>query len=329
MSMNSSDFNKILKSYDIKQARNKQIQKDRQRKLFDAIPALLDIHQNISKVSMASITSAMDHPDKQEQIKAELKKDLAALTMQKKSLLIENGYKEDYLDPVYDCKDCEDTGYIGNDKCHCLKQAIIDYSYEQSNLKAVLDRENFSTFSFDFYSKDKHPRLGISPYDNMRSVHQICLDFVDNFHKEFSNLILYGHSGLGKTFLCNAIAKEILDSGYTVIYLSAFQLFRLFENYRFHKDEEIVTNDDIENIFHCDLLIIDDLGTEFNNSLTKAELFNCLNTRLLNEKSTVISTNLSPNEWGDNYSERITSRIFGYYTQLMFIGSDIRMDRYN
>jgi len=163
----------------------------------------------------------------------------------------------------------------------------------------------------------------------MKSVHQICLDFVDTFDTAFNNLILYGHSGLGKTFLCNAIAKEILDSGHTVIYLSAFQLFRLFENYRFHKDEEIVTNDDIENIFQCDLLIIDDLGTEFLNALTRSELFNCLNTRLLNEKPTVISTNLAPNEWGDNYSERITSRIFGYYSQLMFIGSDIRLNRYH
>lgn len=329
MSMNASDFNKILKGYDIKQARNKQAQKDRQKKLFEAYPDLKDIHQNISKVSMKSIRQAMENPDRQDQIKAELKEDLAALKMQKKAILTKNGYSEDYLDPIYDCSDCEDTGYVGNDRCHCLKQAIIDHSYEHSNLKAVLAKENFDTFSFDFYSKDKNNRLGISPYDNMRSVHQICLDFVKNFDDEFNNLILYGHSGLGKTFLCNAIAKEILDNGHTVIYLSAFQLFRLFENYRFHKDEEIVTNDDIENIFHCDLLIIDDLGTEFNNSLTRAELFNCLNTRLLGERSTVISTNLAPNDWGDNYSERITSRIFGYYSQLMFIGSDIRMDRYS
>lgn len=328
MSMTSSDFNKILRGYDNKQAHNKQLQKKRQAQLFEQLPKLEAIHKRISSIGLESIMKAMKNPGKKDYYENELKESLAVLRMQKSALLTDNGYAEDYLDPIYDCHDCHDTGYIDNAKCHCLQQAIIDYSYEQSNLKSILNKENFDTFSFDYYSKDKDPKLGLSPYENMQSVHNLCTDFVDSFGKDFRNLILYGHSGLGKTFLCNAIAKEILDSGKTVIYLSAFQLFRLFENYRFHKEEEIVTNDDIENIFACDLLIIDDLGTEFNNAITKAELFNALNSRLLNKKPTVISTNLAPSEWVNNYSERIISRIFGYYTQLKFIGSDIRLNRY-
>lgn len=328
MSMTKSDFNKILRGYDQKQAKNKQLQKKRQAEAFQLVPKLEDIHKRISAIGLESILQAMKRPDQKDYFERELKESLSVLRMQKKALLTENGYPENYLDPVYDCSDCEDSGYIHNQKCHCLTQAIIDYSYEQSNLKSILDKENFSTFSFDYYSKEKDKKLGISPYENMESVHNLCTDFVNTFGKDFRNLILYGHSGLGKTFLCNAIAKEVLDNGNTVIYLSAFQLFRLFENYRFHKEEEIVTNDDIESIFLCDLLIIDDLGTEFNNALTKAELFNCLNTRLLNKKPTVISTNLAPSDWVNNYSERIISRIFGYYTQLKFVGSDIRLNRY-
>jgi len=328
MSMLASDFNKILRAYDSKQARNKQVQKKRQAELFKELPKLEAIHKRISSIGLESIMQAMKNPSKKDYYERELKESLSVLKMQKKALLTDNGYPDDYLDPIYDCSDCEDTGYINNQKCHCLKQAVIDYSYEQSNLKSILNKENFSTFSFDYYSKEKDSKIGISPLENMQSVHNLCTDFVNTFDKDFRNLILYGHSGLGKTFLCNAIAKEVLDSGKTVIYLSAFQLFRRFENYRFHKEEEIVTNDDIESIFVCDLLIIDDLGTEFNNAITKAELFNALNSRLLNKKPTVISTNLAPSEWVNNYSERIISRIFGYYTQLKFIGSDIRLNKY-
>jgi len=328
MSIIASDFNKILRGYDAKQAKNKQLQKKRQSDVFKKIPKLEQIHKRISTIGLEHILQAMKNPSKKDTYIQDLKESLSVLKIQKKALLTDNGYSADYLDPIYDCSDCEDLGYINNQKCHCLKQAIIDYSYEQSNLKLILDKENFSTFSFDFYSKEKDPSIGISPFENMESVHNLCTNFTDTFGKDFKNLILYGHSGLGKTFLCNAIAKRVLDNGKTVIYLSAFQLFRLFENYRFHKDEEIVTNDDIENIFLCDLLIIDDLGTEFNNAITKAELFNALNSRLLNKRPTVISTNLAPSEWINNYSERIISRIFGYYTQLKFIGSDIRLNKY-
>jgi len=328
MSMTSSDFNRILREFDHRQSKNINIQKQRQAEIFTKIPQLERLHRQIGNIGLNSIRLAMENPSEKDTYERELKENLHVLKEKKKTLLSQHGYAPDYLDPIYDCLDCKDTGYINNKKCHCLKQAIIDFAYEQSNLKEILQRENFNTFSFEPYSKEIDKSMGISPFENMTSVHQICIDFVDSFDTEFKNLILYGHSGLGKTFLCNSIAKALLDEGKTVIYLSAFQLFRLFENYRFHKEEEIVTHDDIESIFICDLLIIDDLGTEFANSVTRAELFNCLNTRLLNQKPTVVSTNLSPGQWVDQYSERVVSRIFGYYTQLKFIGSDIRLKKF-
>lgn len=328
MSMTNSDFNKILRMYDQRQAKNRQELLDRQDKAFAAVPRLREIHNEIGSVGLKSIQATLREPNKKAFFENQLLSTIQRLKEERTSLLKTNRFPDDYLEPHYTCSDCQDTGYIQNERCHCLKQAVIDFSYEQSNLKHVLENENFSKFSFNYYSKEIDKTVGISPYTNMQSVHQHCIDFTQQFNTHFNNLILYGQSGLGKTFLCNSIAKELLDQGKTVIYLSSFQLFRLFENYRFHKEEEIVSNDDIEAIFVCDLLIIDDLGTEFNNALTSAELFNCLNTRLLNQKSTVISTNLAPSEWVNKYSERIVSRIFGYYTQLKFFGSDIRLKKY-
>ncbi len=328
MSMTKSDYNKIMRAYDQRKATNSQLQNKRMEEVFSNIPQLETIHKKISSLGLTAIQKTIANPEHKATYAQELTLNLDKLKQQKATLLKSNGYPADYLEPIYTCSDCKDSGYIQNQKCHCLKQAIIDYAYEQSNLKQILEKENFSTFSFDYYSKEKDPKTGMSSFENMRSVHQACLNFVEDFNTTFNNLILYGRSGLGKTFLCNSIAKELLDQGKTVIYLSSFQLFRLFENYRFHKEEEIVTNDDIETIFQCDLLIIDDLGTEFNNALTSAELFNCLNSRLMNRRATVISTNLNPNEWVNKYSERIVSRIFGYYTQLKLFGSDIRLMRY-
>ena len=328
MSMTKSDYNKIMRTYDQRKASNIQLQNKRLNEVFSKIPEIETIHKQISKLGLTAIQKTIAHPTQKDQYTQELTNNLQKLKLKKSRLLQDYGYPPEYLEPIYTCNDCKDTGYIENQKCHCLKQAIINYSYEQSNLKHILAKENFSTFSFAYYSQEKDPKTGMSSFENMRSVHQACLDFVDHFSTSFNNLILYGRSGLGKTFLCNSIAKELLDQGKTVIYLSSFQLFRLFENYRFHKEEEIVTNDDIETIFQCDLLIIDDLGTEFNNALTSAELFNCLNSRLMNQRSTVISTNLNPNEWVAKYSERIVSRIFGYYTQLKLFGSDIRLKKY-
>ena len=329
MSLNSSDFKRIMSRYDIKQNENKKINKLRKSEIYEKIPKIKEIDMDIYNLSLISASKIMDNPENTSKIISEMKNNSTALINKKKALLVSHGYEEDYLMPLFDCTLCNDTGYIGSQKCTCLNQAIIDFAYEQSNLKNILNEENFDTFSFDFYSKDLVSEYSISPYENMKIVFGRCLEFVENFDSNFSNLILYGQAGLGKTFLCNCIAKELLDSSHTVIYLSSFQLFKLFENYRFKNDENIVSADDVDSIYSCDLLIIDDLGTEIVNAFTSAELFNTLNTRLLQKKSTVISTNLRPQDWSKQYSDRIVSRVFGNYIPLKFFGTDIRMQKYN
>lgn len=328
MSMNPSAFNKIIKGYDQRKMRNQSLLKERKDKVFSEIPLLREIHNKVATLGLSTATAVMESPSKREAYLEDLADNIRLLSEHKKQLLVDHGYPADYLEPIYHCPDCQDTGYIGNMKCHCLKQAMISVAYEQSNLKNVLSKENFGTFSLDYYDSKPDPTLGISPRQNMLSILDQCLDFVEHFEKPFTNLILYGQSGLGKTFLCNAIAKALLDQGKTVVYLPSFQLFRLFENYRFHNDDQAFGYEEIANLYSCDLLIIDDLGTEVINTFTSSELFNCLNTRLLNQKSTVISTNLESREWSNQYSERIVSRIFGFYKPLRFIGTDIRLLKY-
>lgn len=329
MSINMTDFKRIMNTYDETQTKNKKILRNRKEEIYNKVPEIKVLDKQLSELSLNTSLTIMENPNNKDIYIKKMREEIDIITHKKMTLLEINGYDEDYLKPIYDCINCKDTGYIGNEKCSCLKQSIINIAYEQSNLKNILEEENFDTFSFDYYSNKIIDGYSLSPYDNIKMIYSRCVQFVEEFDSNFSNLILYGQAGLGKTFLCNCIAKELLDSSHTVIYLSAFQLFRMFENYRFRNDENIVSVEEIDNIYNCDLLIIDDLGTEIINSFTNAELFNCLNTRLLQKKSTVISTNLRSNEWSKQYSDRIVSRIFGNYIPLKFFGTDIRMLKYN
>ena len=203
---------------------------------------------------------------------ASAKETLAGLFARKRQLLLDAGFPEDYLEPHYTCPDCRDTGYIGTEKCHCFKKAIIDLLYQQSNLQGILEEENFSTFRLEYYSSNHiDPLTGRSSLEAVKTALKTCRSFVDNFSSEFHNLLLYGDTGVGKTFLSHCIAKELIDASYSVIYFSAVQLFEHFaENTFGGKREE--HSDGLAPIYECDLLIIDDLGTELTNAFTASQL---------------------------------------------------------
>lgn len=198
--------------------------------------------------------------------------------------------------------------------------------YTQSNLKSVLEKENFSTFSFSYYSDEQtNPATGLSARETAQNAVAECRNFIAGFTKEFSNLFLYGDTGVGKTFLSNCVAKELLDRGHSVIYFTAFELFHVFEKNVFERAQDMALP--YQNIFDCDLLIIDDLGTELSNSFTVSQLFLCLNERILRKKSTIISTNLGLNQLAEIYSERTFSRISSNYTMIKLFGDDIRIKK--
>lgn len=255
-----------------------------------------------------------------------LKKELSILRSSKEGLLKSFGFPGNYLDPIYDCPNCHDTGYIDNKKCQCFKKAVIELLYTQSNLKAVLEKENFSTFSLDFYSENHiDPKTKRSSRMIIQDALFVCKDFTQTFDSDFRNLFIYGDTGIGKTFLSNCIAKELMDKAFSVIYFSAPELFGTFAKSTFNKDAEAENMN--HYIYDCDLLIIDDLGTELTNSFVVSQFFSCINERLLREKSTIISTNLGLDALRDIYSERVFSRITSSYAMLKLTGDDIRIKK--
>ena len=246
-----------------------------------------------------------------------LNKELSFISEKKQALLKTGGFPENYLDPVYDCPDCHDSGYIEGRKCHCLKQRIINMLYLQSHIMDVLETENFSCCDMSLFSGEVR--------EDMDKVYKAAEDFVDTFGEDFKNLLFLGNVGSGKTFLTNCIAKALLDRGFSVVYFSAFRLFSMLSDNIFRQTDQEEKDSFFSNIYDSDLLIIDDLGTENVNSFVMNQLFNILNERQLRRNSTLISSNLSLKKIKDIYSERSLSRIIGNYELYYFRGEDLRM----
>jgi DNA replication protein DnaC len=326
MALKNYQYNKILREYDNKQLQNKHELDIRTEAVYRAIPELKEIDDAVVTCAVQSAKLLLFGDDKP---LPKLKKLTEEASVKRAALLDEHGYPPDYLQPRYHCFDCKDTGYIGNEKCHCFKQAIVDIVYSQSNIKTAIERENFSSFSYDYYTADHvEPSTRMTPRDNIKKVVEVCKKFIDSFGSEYNNLLLYGNTGVGKTFLANCIAKELLDRAYTVIYLTAFQLFDILEKNKFGKGEDnYESQNQFEYILDCDLLIVDDLGTELNNSFVNVQLYLCINERFLRRKSTIISTNLSLDNINSTYSERVFSRIASNYSLLKIVGDDIRLKK--
>ena len=321
MALNNFQYDTIMRDYSRIQAKNRRLLEERTREVYSALPRVREIEDEIAGVSVAGAKALLsgdaDAPDR-------AKARIAALTQERGHILREGGYSPDYLQMPCDCPDCRDTGYIGNQKCHCFKRAEIDLLYTQSNLRDILQEENFQTFSYAYYSdRQADGSGGLSPLARIRKAVEISLNFVRNFDTEFNNLLFYGDTGVGKTFLSHCIAKELLDTTHSVVYFSARDLFDAFAQERFHSSDQEPGYTD--GILGCDLLIIDDLGTELTNALVNTEFFACINDRLVNRRSTIISTNLSLKQLAAVYSERIFSRITSGYTIMKLVGKDIRL----
>ncbi len=327
MSLRNDQYNQILREYDNRRFQNKHDLDRRRAEAYAAVPDLKELEDEMVTLSAQSGRLAiLGNPESLLELKAKS----FELKARQTELLIKNGYPSDYLSLRYHCSKCKDTGFIGNEKCSCFKQAIADLIYEGSNIKSVLKNENFNTFSFGYYSDDYiDETIGLSPLSNMQRIVAGCKSFVRHFGAKHENILFQGYAGVGKTFLANCIAKELLDRGYTVIYLTAFRLFDILEKNKFSKEEDVSysASSQFEYILDCDLLIIDDLGTELINSFTNSQIYLIINERLLKQKSTIISTNLSLDNINANYGERIYSRLIGSYSVRRIIGEDIRLHK--
>lgn len=322
MALSNSQYNTIMRIYSQRQLENKHRQDLCRQQVYEKIPQIRQIEDEISAQAVACAKRLLDGDAHARQM---LKQNIEDLREQKEVLLASGGFAPDYMDMHYHCPECQDTGYIGGQKCRCFKKEQIRLLYAQSNIEEVLERENFSAFSFEFYDREKViPEIHMTVADYMKQVYGWCREYVENFQDKGGNLIFTGSTGVGKTFLTNCIAKELIDRYQSVIYLSSNDLFDIFSKNKFHYETEEEMRDMYQYILDCDLLIIDDLGTELNNTFVSSQLFYCINERLLRKKSTIISTNLSLTMLRDTYSDRISSRIISKYSIIPLYGEDIR-----
>lgn len=326
MQLLNEQFSFLYSDYDKAQLKNNRIHRMRQAEIREKIPAYRKLEDEMRDMSVLAARAALEGSHDSMAMLTEKTEQISA---QKKALLVQNGFPEDYLEPIYTCPDCHDTGYIGDKKCHCFQKRIVEYLYEQSNLKEILDIENFSHFNITYYPDDYiEESTGLTPRDNIRRVLMTAHAFCDNFGDCEQNLLLYGNTGVGKTFITHCIAKELLSQSYTVVYLTSIGLFDILEKNKFDRElSSLEKSTTVSYIMNCDLLILDDLGTELTNSFTTSQLYQVIDSRLVHKKSTIISTNLSFDDLREQYSERIFSRLTSGYTLLKVTGEDIRLKK--
>lgn len=323
MALSNSQYDVIMREYGRQQIENHHKLEERRQEIYARLPVVRQLEAEIAERSVACAKKLLEG-DKS--VLDRLKEDLKDLREQKSLIIRAAGYPDDYLELHYRCPDCRDTGLIDGRKCHCFLQAQMKLLHAQSNLEDVLERENFNALSYEYYDDTEIlPQLGITNAAYMRRVVAGCREFVRDFDKKHDNLLFTGSTGVGKTFLTNCIARELMDDFHSVIYLTASDLFDVFSRNKFDYDNAEDMKDMYRFILDCDLLIIDDLGTELNNSFTSSQLFYCINERMNMSRSTIISTNLTLARLRDSYTDRVTSRIMSGYRIIPLYGGDIRL----
>lgn len=314
MSLSNSQYDSIIHTYEQKQNRNRYRQEKRRIYVYEHVNGYRELEESVSSICVEQGKKLLEGD---ESALMELRQLLKSLSEEKTGLLLSSGLPADYLEPLYDCPDCQDTGYRDGKKCHCFKQAEISLLYEQSNISKLLEKENFSTLSYKYYQGEDLTRF--------QNAVEACKKFTENFDFDYQNLFFYGTVGTGKSFLSGCIAKELIENGDSVIYFSAVRLFETLSQISFDYKNKDELHNMYDDLYRCDLLIIDDLGTELTNNFTTAQLFSCLNERHMRRKPTIISTNLSLEELRNRYSDRIFSRITSNYQIYKLSGPDIRI----
>ena len=316
MSLSKEQHDFIMRGYQDRQTQNFHELNKRRKKVYTLIP---EYQQLEDAVASSSVERARMLIDGEASGLAEYRHKVAENAARRKQLLAEHNLPEDYLEPIYTCRDCQDTGYISGEKCHCFRKQEITLLYEQSNIQEMIEKENFSTLSYQYYQGEDLLRF--------QNAVNVSKDFVTGFKNHYQNLFFYGTVGTGKSFLSGCIARELLSQSYSVIYFSANSLFEKLSRYSFDTKLKESLYNFYKDLYNCDLVIIDDLGTEVTNSFVTSQLFGLLNERHMRQRSTIISTNLSLEELRDRYSDRVFSRITSNYSICKLTGQDIRIQR--
>ncbi|MGN1433597.1 MAG: ATP-binding protein [Ruminococcus sp.] len=296
----------------------------RKSEIFIKLPRTKELEKEISRCGIQAARAVISGGNVTEEMKNLRDRNLA-MQSELAEILTSNGYDKNVFEPAYRCKRCNDTGYYEENGrtlvCNCLKQALVSCACEELNRTAPLSLSTFDSFSLDYYDKEVDSKTGISPYNHMSKILRYCQSYADNFNKNSESILMKGATGLGKTHLSLAIANEVIKKGYGVIYVSAPSLMQKLEKQYFSRNDDAAT----DMLIECDLLIVDDLGTEFHSQLSVSLMYNIFNSRMLANKPVIINTNFDLRELEKNYTERFVSRIIGNAQKLDFLGSDIRV----
>lgn len=319
MALTNSQYESIIRDYERIRDDERHLLEAKRAEIFAKIPEYKSLEDTVSTLSVSAAKEMLMGDTK---ARDRLHDSLQQIRESQRRLLTAAGFPADYLKPVYRCCICQDTGYFTaqdnrKQKCSCFRQREISILYSQSHIQDMINRENFSTLSNEYYQGEDLQRF--------HAAVELCQKFVKKFHQDYHNILFYGTVGTGKSFLSGCIAKELIDQGYSVIYFSSSGLFDMLARYSFDYREKEALQDFCGDIYGCDLLIIDDLGTEITNSFVASQLFSCLNERGIRRKPTIISTNLSLEELRDRYSDRIFSRITSSFSLCKLTGQDIRI----
>ena len=319
MGYNRDNYKRIREEYRTKYLRAREAADARRLELHSMLPAVADLARARSATGLEIMRVTLEGGEDRERKLAEIRERNELLLHARAELLEAAGYPADYTAIHYDCEACGDSGYVDGKMCACMRRALTLAGYESSGIADLLRTQTFETFSLDYYRHD--PKAYERMAHNLRIMQSYAADFsADRMH----NLLLMGSTGLGKTHLSSAVARAVIDRGFDVQYVTAVGMLSDFEYQRFGNS---ISGDEGENVaryYDCDLLIVDDLGTEVINQFTLSCIYNVINIRLTRKKSTIISTNLMQRELLDKYWDRVTSRLFGEYLPLVFVGTDVR-----
>ena len=327
--MSDKNLQFLLTEYEQKRRKAEMDLEHRKEELYKKIPRLQEIETEINKISINKAKFILINNTNVD----DLEKEVQNLKKEKEDILKKENIKSSFFKPYYECEVCQDTGYILDETnktvmCSCLKQNLLNNLYNKSNLSNI-DKENFENFNEKIFSDKTIPGFGCSPRDNIINIKNASLNFIKNFDDENTkSLVFTGNTGLGKSYMSNCIANELLKKGKTVLYQTAPVLLETIIDNKFNKYKTSNINDFYNDILNVDLLIIDDLGTEYLNAMKLSELFTIINTRILNLNKvtrTIISTNLNVKDIFKLYEERIGSRLVKYYDWFQFWGEDLRL----
>ena len=319
MGFNRENYRRIKEEYDGKYLRAMDAARLRRAEVHASVPEICEIDASLASTGFAVFEASMrGDSEALERINAQN----VALMKKRAELLVQNGYPADYTEIKYECEECGDTGVVDNRMCRCMKKKLVEAGFESSGMADLIKKQRFDNFSLDYYKQSK------DTYARMSAICNILRSYADGFRTENAgNIAMFGGTGLGKTHLSSAVAGVVIEKGNDVYYTSATNMFADFEQKRFGNSVAVDTAGDISQYFSCDLLIIDDLGTEVINQFTVSCLYNVINMRLNRKKATMISTNLSQDEFRKKYWDRIASRVFGEFTVLPFCGIDVRSQK--